>query len=125
MTVIFKTQTSLYVKSVLQFYKCANGSLTLETCGNGLLFNEATALTRAAHNFCSYNWETDCGGRSNDSAALSSPGCPFRFGIFPSGPGCYASYTKCANGIPTEVSLVILGEFCKFCLGVLPVRSSI
>ena len=23
-----------------QFYKCANGTLTLETCGNGLLFNE-------------------------------------------------------------------------------------
>ena len=27
-----------------QFYKCANGTLTLETCGNGLLFNEVLVL---------------------------------------------------------------------------------
>jgi hypothetical protein len=31
------------------YYKCANGSLTLETCGNGLLFNEATALRGTAN----------------------------------------------------------------------------
>ncbi len=30
------------------YYKCTNGSLTLETCGNGLLFNEATALRGTA-----------------------------------------------------------------------------
>ena len=28
-----------------QFYKCANGTLTLETCGNGLLFNEVLILS--------------------------------------------------------------------------------
>ena len=27
-----------------QFYKCANGTLTLETCGNGLLFNEVLVV---------------------------------------------------------------------------------
>ena len=30
-------------------------------------------------------------------------GCEYQFGIFPSGEGCFASYTKCANGIPSEV----------------------
>jgi len=86
-----------------QFYRCANGSLTLETCGNGLLFNEATSLTGAAHNHCSYIWQTSCGTREADDTPISSPGCEYQFGIFPSGEGCLASYTKCANGIPTEV----------------------
>ena len=45
-----KTQLRLKVWQVYpnpdschQFYKCANGTLTLETCGNGLLFNEVVA----------------------------------------------------------------------------------
>ena len=46
-----------------QFYKCANGTLTLETCGNGLLYDEARGQAGAAHNHCSYNWEADCGQR--------------------------------------------------------------
>jgi len=86
-----------------QFYRCANGSLTLETCGNGLLFNEATSLTGADHNHCSFNWQTECGDRPRDDTPVSSPGCEYQFGIFPSGKGCFASYTKCANGIPSEV----------------------
>ena len=57
-----------------QFYKCANGTLTLETCGNGLLFNEGTSLAGSAHNHCSYNWQTSCGNRPNDSTPISSPG---------------------------------------------------
>jgi len=86
-----------------QFYKCANGTLTLETCGNGLLFNEAKGLAGAAANHCSYNWETECGDRYVDDTPISSPGCEYQFGIFPSGKGCFASYTKCANGVPSEV----------------------
>jgi len=86
-----------------QFYKCANGTLTLETCGNGLLFNIPTALSGSAHNHCSYIWQTDCGGRANDTTPISSPGCEYQFGIFPSGEGCFASYTKCGHGVPTEV----------------------
>jgi len=86
-----------------QFYKCANGTLTLETCGNGLLFNEATSLRGSAANHCSYNWQTECGNRPRDDTPISSPGCEYQFGIFPSGKGCFASYTKCANGVPSEV----------------------
>ena len=33
------------------FYKCANGTLTLETCGNGLLFNIDTALAGKGDNY--------------------------------------------------------------------------
>jgi len=85
------------------FYKCANGTLTLETCGNGLLFNEATSLLGSAHNHCSYNWQTNCDTREHDDTPISTPGCEYQFGIFPSGKGCFASYTKCAHGIPSEV----------------------
>jgi len=95
----------LYPKedSCNQFYKCANGTLTLETCGNGLLYDEARGQAGAAHNHCSYNWEADCGQRPVDDTPISSPGCEYQFGIFPSGEGCFASYTKCAGGVPKEV----------------------
>jgi len=85
------------------FYKCANATLTLETCGNGLLFNIDTALAGAADNHCSYNWQTNCQARKNDSTPISTPGCEYQFGIFPSGEGCFASYTKCSYGVPREV----------------------
>ena len=88
---------------IVQFYKCANGTLTLETCGNGLLFDESRALAGSAHNHCAYNWEAECGARPADNTPISTPGCEYQFGIFPSGEGCFASYTKCANGIPKEV----------------------
>ena len=45
-----------------------------------------------------------------DDTPISSPGCEYQFGIFPSGKGCFASYTKCANGVPSEVSQIIEEE---------------
>ena len=95
---------------IVQFYKCANGTLTLETCGNGLLFDESRALAGSAHNHCAYNWEAECGARPADNTPISTPGCEYQFGIFPSGEGCFASYTKCANGIPKEVENDIINE---------------
>ena len=52
------------------FYKCLNGTLTHESCGNGLLFNEALAFRGAVHNHCSYNWNTDCGERPVDDTQV-------------------------------------------------------
>lgn len=48
-----------------QFFLCTNGTLTLETCENGLIFNGKGG---AAHNHCNYNWhyETDCAGKKYD-----------------------------------------------------------
>ena len=45
-----------------------------------------------------------------DDTPISSPGCEYQFGIFPSGKGCFASYTKCANGVPSEVLYVLLSN---------------
>lgn len=41
------------------FYKCENGTLTHETCPNGLLFDGRGSV---AHH-CNYYWAVDCGER--------------------------------------------------------------
>ena len=61
-----------------RFFKCANGTLTHETCGNGLLFDKAKAFAGAAHNHCAYNWATDCDQRPAEDNPISSPGCPYQ-----------------------------------------------
>ena len=72
-----------------RFYKCENGSMSLETCENGLLFDQVCrpiicvcvtpviqemALTDAIHNYCVYNWRVECGERTPDNTPDSSPG---------------------------------------------------
>ena len=89
-----------------QFYKCENGSMSLETCENGLLFDQEMALTDAIHNYCVYQWKVDCGDRLADIRPVSSPGCQFRFGLFAvgeGGEGCHSEYVKCEHGQPTQV----------------------
>jgi len=82
-----------------KFYKCENGTLTLETCENGLLFDGKSGV----HNHCGYNWGVHCGERKWEDTPLSTPGCLYQFGIYPKQPGvCHSSYIKCAFGTPYE-----------------------
>lgn len=85
-----------------KFYKCENGTLTLETCENGLLFDGRGAV----HNHCNYNWAVSCEEpvkRINEVPQVSTPGCPWQFGIYPkSANACHQTYIKCAFGIPYE-----------------------
>ncbi|XP_055389952.1 protein obstructor-E isoform X2 [Condylostylus longicornis] len=81
-----------------QFFLCTNGTLTLETCENGLLFDGKGN----AHNHCNYNWAVDCGTRKYDPTPISSPGCEYQFGIYPISGECSTSYTKCAFGEPHQ-----------------------
>jgi len=55
----FGLQLYAHPKNCDQFYKCANGTLTLETCSNGLLFDGKGSV----HEYCNYHWATDCGER--------------------------------------------------------------
>ena len=55
-------QTYPHPKNCDQFYKCENGTLTLETCENGLLFDGKGGV----HNHCNYYWAVDCEGRVHD-----------------------------------------------------------
>lgn len=45
-----------------QFFLCVNGTITLETCENGLLFDGKGAV----HNHCNYIWAVECGARKYD-----------------------------------------------------------
>lgn len=81
-----------------KFFKCENGTLTLETCENGLLFDGKGAV----HNHCNYNWAVHCDKRLADITPISSPGCLYQFGLYPKSAGCHNSYVKCAYGVPYE-----------------------
>ncbi|XP_028169327.1 protein obstructor-E [Ostrinia nubilalis] len=81
-----------------QFFLCTNGTLTVETCENGLLFDGKGAV----HNHCNYNWAVDCGTRKADLTPYSTPGCEYQFGIYPDSAECSTSYIKCAFGIPEQ-----------------------
>ncbi|XP_023337721.1 protein obstructor-E [Eurytemora carolleeae] len=91
------------LNSCNSFYKCENGTITLQECENGLLFDEELALTDAVHNYCVYNWKVDCGARRRDDTPQSSPGCEYRFGIYPFSSGCQQTYIQCSFGEPTQV----------------------
>lgn len=44
------------------FFLCTNGTLSLEHCENGLLYDGHGAV----HNHCNYNWAVNCGERKAD-----------------------------------------------------------
>ncbi|CRK90710.1 CLUMA_CG004403, isoform A [Clunio marinus] len=85
-----------------QFFLCTNGTLTLETCENGLLFDGKGGV----HNHCNYNWAVDCAERKYDPTAISSPGCEYQFGLYEDGPECSTSYIKCEYGLPNSLECV-------------------
>ena len=58
----FGEQAYAHPENCDQFFLCTNGTLTLETCENGLLFDGKGAV----HNHCNYNWAVECGERKHD-----------------------------------------------------------
>ncbi|CAH0559063.1 unnamed protein product [Brassicogethes aeneus] len=78
------------------FFLCTNGTLTVEQCENGLLFDGKGAV----HNHCNYHWAVDCGERKADLTPISTPGCEYQFGLYPDTDGCSTHYIKCAYGEP-------------------------
>jgi hypothetical protein len=91
-------QAYAHPESCHEFFLCTNGTLTLETCENGLLFDGKGAV----HNHCNYNWAVDCDKRYHDPTPISSPGCEYQFGIYTDSAECSTSYLKCAFGEPHQ-----------------------
>ncbi|KAH1013166.1 hypothetical protein HUJ05_012190 [Dendroctonus ponderosae] len=94
------------------FFLCTNGTLTVETCENGLLFDGKGAV----HNHCNYNWAVHCGERKADPVVgfkcptkvpSGSPAARFwpypRFAV----PGDCHRLITCVNGHPR---LITCGE---------------
>lgn len=96
------------------FFLCTNGTLTVEQCENGLLFDGKGAV----HNHCNYHWAAECGHRKADRkrqsetlkfydylwlvsvTPISTPGCEYQFGIYHESAECSTNYVKCAHGEP-------------------------
>lgn len=117
-------QAYAHPESCNLFFLCTNGTLTVETCENGLLFDGKGAV----HNHCNYNWAVDCGTRKSDRkkrqkivltiswwaqsfkttlvsfsvsvTPISTPGCEYQFGIYADSPECSTHYVKCFYGEP-------------------------
>ncbi|KAL1455551.1 hypothetical protein WDU94_009640 [Cyamophila willieti] len=79
-----------------QFYKCTNGSLTLEQCENGLLYDGNGNI----HNHCNYYWGVDCGNRKADLVPINNGPCEFKYGLYAESAACSTNYLKCAEGYP-------------------------
>nr|CAD7448022.1 unnamed protein product [Timema bartmani] len=77
------------------FFLCTNGSVTVEQCENGLLFDGKGSV----HKHCNYNWAVDCGARKYEDVPISSPGCLYQFGIYPESASCSTNYIKCESGV--------------------------
>uniref|UniRef100_A0A4D5RAD2 Peritrophin-1 n=1 Tax=Scolopendra viridis TaxID=118503 RepID=A0A4D5RAD2_SCOVI len=77
-----------------KFFLCINGTLTFETCPNGLLFDGLGEVTH----YCRYEWQVDCGDRKERALPISTEFCPWLYGIFPITPTCNTQFYKCAEG---------------------------
>nr|CAD7404131.1 unnamed protein product [Timema cristinae] len=80
------------------FFLCTNGTVTVEQCENGLLFDGKGSV----HKHCNYNWAVDCGARKYEDVPISSPGCLYQFGIYPESAACSTNYLKCAYGVAQQ-----------------------
>ncbi|KAH7642026.1 protein obstructor-E [Dermatophagoides farinae] len=82
-----------HLKSCDKYWACDNGTATLKTCGNGLVFDDSD--TRREN--CAYPFSVDCGERSDLEPPISTPHCPRLYGIFPDPSNCRIFYS-CWNG---------------------------
>ncbi len=64
------------------FYKCANGTLTFESCHDGLLFDPDRAFAGAVENHCHYNWAVQCGEREQEEDDTRTRYDVFKFELF-------------------------------------------
>ncbi|XP_022919934.2 protein obstructor-E [Onthophagus taurus] len=89
-------QAYAHPESCNLFFLCTNGTLTVEHCENGLLFDGKGAV----HHHCNYHWAVDCGHRKADLTPISSHGCEYQFGLYPYSAECSTHYIKCTFGDP-------------------------
>ncbi|XP_017893362.1 protein obstructor-E-like [Ceratina calcarata] len=94
----FGVHTYPHPQECNSFFLCENGTLTLEYCENGLLYDGRGSV----HNHCNYYWAVNCEDRKAELIPISHPGCEFAFGLYPSSDECSTHYIKCTFGYPAE-----------------------
>ncbi|KAH7982260.1 hypothetical protein HPB52_003549 [Rhipicephalus sanguineus] len=80
-------------KSCDKYYACSNGTASLKTCGNGLVFDDVDPLREN----CAYPFSVNCGDRTDLEPPISTPNCPRLYGIFPDNHNCRVFFS-CWNG---------------------------
>lgn len=79
-----------------KYWKCIEGIASLETCGNGLAFDDLDP-TYTTEN-CDYIYNVECGNRTDLEPPISAPNCPRLYGTFPDPEDCTAFF-NCRNGL--------------------------
>ena len=79
-----------------KYWKCIDGRASLETCGNGLAFDDLDPTFTTEN--CDYIYNVNCGNRTELEPPISAPNCPRLYGTFADPDDCTAFY-NCRNGI--------------------------
>merc|ERR1739848_443856 len=84
-----------------RYWKCIDGRESLETCGNGLAFDDLDPTFTTEN--CDYVYNVDCGNRTELEPAISAPNCPRLYGTFMDPDDC-TGFFNCRNGIANRYS---------------------
>ena len=63
-----------------KFWECKKGVAKLETCGNGLGFDDLDPTYTTKN--CDYLYNVECGARTQIEEPISAPNCPRLYGTF-------------------------------------------
>ncbi|KAK2705936.1 protein obstructor-E-like isoform X2 [Artemia franciscana] len=99
-----KTQTLPHETYCDKYYKCIDGQTTAAECPNGLVYLGKPG--RSLVGVCDYDFNVECGERSNRNPPISTEHCDWLYGIFGHESSC-TRYWTCWNGTATE----------QFCIG--------
>ncbi|XP_037082794.1 protein obstructor-E-like isoform X2 [Pollicipes pollicipes] len=69
-----------------KYWSCSEGIATLQTCGNGLSFDDTDPNYEREN--CDYSHNVQCGTRTVVEEPISAPNCPRLYGIFADETSC-------------------------------------
>ncbi|KAK8404404.1 hypothetical protein O3P69_007596 [Scylla paramamosain] len=75
------------------YWSCVDGVPEFRLCGNGLAFDTSNDTRED----CNYKFVVDCEGRPDLEPPISTPHCPYLYGIFPDEEDC-AVFWSCWDG---------------------------
>ena len=85
-----------FLQFFFRYWKCIDGIPSLETCGNGLAFDDLDPTFTTEN--CDYIYNVNCGNRSELEPAISANNCPRLYGTFQDETDCTAFF-NCRNGL--------------------------
>ncbi len=78
-----------------KYWECKEGVSTLETCGNGLAFDDLDPTYTTKN--CDYEYNVECGARTELEPPISAPNCPRLYGTFEDPDDC-TGFFNCRDG---------------------------